>query len=147
MSTSQTVYCTLKINQVEVHYTWCNSRKILYLACSTNNLADTVVGHFPKAVVQFGLPDKVRSDHSGENVNVWKYMFYHHNYVHSCVLTASSTHNEHIKRLWCDVFRCVGHIFYNILYDLEDDGVLDPLSNADLFCVHYVFLTQMNGCL
>lgn len=89
----------------------------------------------------------MRSDHGGENVNVWKYMLYHHNYVHSCVLTGSSTHNERIERLWRDVFQCVGQIFYNILYDLEDDGVFDPLNNDDLFCVHYVFLTQIIQCL
>ena len=120
---------------------------IVYLSCSTNNLADTVVAHFSKAAANFGLPDKVRSDKGGENVNVWRYMLYYHHYVSSCVITGSSTHNERIERLWRDMFRCVGQLVYNVLCGLEDDGLLDPLNNVDVFCAHYVFLLRINECL
>ena len=62
----------------------------------------------------------------------------------SCIITGSSTHNERIERMWCDVFRCVGH---SLLYGLEDDGFLDPLNDTDLFCVHSAILPQVNRCL
>ena len=49
------------------------SRKILYLICANNNKASTVVSYFSHAVTTFGLPDKVRSDMGGENVDVALY--------------------------------------------------------------------------
>lgn len=124
------------------------SRKILYLKCANNNQAATVVSFFSHAVSDFGLPDKVRSDKGGENTDIWRYMLYHHrNMEPSCIITGSSTHNQRIERLWSDVFRCVGQIFYNLLYGLEDDGFLDPLNDTDLFCVHLTILPEVNSCL
>ena len=46
------------------------SRFIVYLTCNTNNSSRTVLELFYKAVCNFGLPDKVRSDKGGENVKV-----------------------------------------------------------------------------
>lgn len=46
------------------------TRTIIYLKCSTNNLAATVMSSFYKAVC--GVPDKVRSDLGGENIDVWR---------------------------------------------------------------------------
>lgn len=78
------------------------SRTIVYLRCSTNNLASTVMGSFSDAVFNFGVPDRVRSDLGGENVEVWRYM-YDQQLSESAVLVGSSTHNERIERLWQDV--------------------------------------------
>ena len=89
------------------------SRKILYLKCANNNRASTVISYFSEAVSTFGIPDKVRSDKGGENVDVWRFMLQQNDMQSSCVITGSSTHNERIERLWCDVFRCVGQIFYS----------------------------------
>ena len=79
--------------------------------------------------------------------DIWRFMVYHRNMEPSCIITGSSTHNERIERLWCDVFRCVGQIFYSLLYGLEDDGFLDPLNDTDLFCVHLAILPEVNRCL
>lgn len=65
----------------------------------------------------------------------------------SCIIVGSSTHNERIERLWSDVFRCVGQIFYTMLYSLEEEAVLDPLNDIDLFCVHFAVLPKLNQCL
>ena len=54
--------------------------------------------------------NKVRSDHGGENVDVWRYMIANHENDYSCVITGSSVHNERIERLWRDVHRCVASI-------------------------------------
>ncbi len=59
---------------------------------------------FKEGVTCYGLPQRVRSDHGGENIGVWRYMIATHNLDYSCVLTGSSVHNE---RMWRDVHRCV----------------------------------------
>ena len=74
------------------------SRKILYLKCAKNNRASSVISYFSEAVSTFGIPDKVRSDKGGENVDVWRFML-QQNMQSSCVITGSSTHNERIERL------------------------------------------------
>ena len=65
------------------------SRMIPYLGCSTNNCASTVLSLFQDGVSKFGLPDRVRSDHDGENIDVWRYMLESHNGNPECVLTGS----------------------------------------------------------
>lgn len=65
----------------------------------------------------------------------------------SCVNVGSSTHNERIERLWCDVYRCVLQPFAETFRTLESERVLDPLNEVDLFCLHYCFHQRINKCL
>ena len=58
-------------------------------------------------------------------------------------ITGSSTHIERIERLWRDVFRCVGKLFYEV-YHLEVEEALDPLNETDIF---YMFVPFINMCL
>lgn len=81
------------------------SRTIVYLRCSVNNKARTVLSSFSDAVTKYGVPNKVRSDLGGENQQVWEYMIDQHG-TESAVVVGSSTHNERIERLWRDVQRC-----------------------------------------
>ena len=53
------------ILQVE---TW--TRLIVFLQCSSNNKSSTVLRVFQNGVGQYGLPERVRSDRGGENVQV-----------------------------------------------------------------------------
>ena len=94
------------------------SRTVTYIQCA-NNRAQTVLEFFRQGVTRFGLPDSIRSDHGGENVNVWQYMIASHNNDLSCVITGSSTHNERVERLWRDVHRCVAK---NCLQSLREMG-------------------------
>ncbi len=122
------------------------SRTIPYLRCCTNNRASTVLTLFQDGVSKFGLPDRVRSDHGGENIDVWRYMLEMHNYNPDCVLTGSSTHNERIERLWRDVHRSLLH-FADTFRDFESEGILDTLNDVDMYCLHHVFLPRLNKCV
>ena len=35
-------------------------------------------------------------------------------------------------------------IFKTEFYELENEGILDPLNDTDLFCLHYVDLSRLN---
>ena len=89
------------------------SRTIVYLECSTNTRSSSVLAAFTNAISKYGVPNKVRSDRGGENVQVWQYMVEHHQ-SQAAVLVGSSTHNKRIEHLWRDVYRCVGVIFADL---------------------------------
>lgn len=47
---------------------------VVFGACSTNNKAHTVLQLYLEAVRKYGRPFRVRTDHGGENVEVWRDM-------------------------------------------------------------------------
>ena len=94
----------------------------------------------------FGLPVHVRSDHGGENVRVWEYMLSLSN-NHSSIITGSSVHNERIERMWRDITRCVSSSFIAMFGALEAEGLLDPLNEVDMFCLHFVVIPEINKSL
>ncbi|XP_025761041.1 uncharacterized protein LOC112846032 [Oreochromis niloticus] len=50
------------------------SRMLMFLQCSSNNRAETVKALFTAAVGQFGKPLHIRTDHGGENAQIWEEM-------------------------------------------------------------------------
>ena len=123
-----------------------HSRTVVFLRCSDNNRASTVLSLFANAVEIHGLPSRVRTDLGGENVEVWRYMVEQHA-SSNAVITGASTHNERIERLWRDVHRCVCVLFADTFRALETDGHLDCLNEVDLYCLHFVFLPRINSAL
>lgn len=123
------------------------SRTITYIRCFDNNQASTSLQIFRDGVAKFGLPDVVRTDHGGENIDIWQYMINARNGSSSCVITGSSTHNERIERLWRDVHRSVVHIFAETFRSIEAEEYLDPLNEVDMYCLHFIFLPRINKCL
>ena len=78
------------------------SRLIVYLKCSTNNRASTVYELFLRAIQQYHLPSRVRSDQGRENISVAQHMIEHRGAERHSIITGSSVHNQRIERLWRD---------------------------------------------
>ena len=122
-------------------------RAIIFLTCHTNNRAPTVLNAFREGMEKYGLPAKVRTDHGGENIEVWRMMLDEHDVGEKCVIVGSSTHNERIERLWRDVHRSVIVTFGNLFRALEAEDHFDHLNEVDIYCLHYVFVPRINQAL
>ena len=114
--------------------------------CSANNFAQTVLTLFVKAVSQFGLPARIRCDQGVENYDVAMFMLTHplRESAINPVIVGKSVHNQRIERLWRDLFQGVSCTYYYLFYHLENIGLLNPLNENDLFCLHYVYMNVIN---
>lgn len=123
------------------------SRLITYLQCSTNNRSSTVLELFSIAIGTYGCPSRVRSDYGGENVDVARFMMAVCGLNRGSHITGQSTWNQRIERLWRDVFENCLHLYYNLLYTLEDGGVLDIENELHLVALRYVYVPRINQTL
>ena len=121
------------------------SRTIVYLACSDNNRADTVLSLFVEASQQFHLPRRVRCDHGTENVAVARHMLHHYGSLRNPVITDLSVHNQRIERLWKDVNLYIVQFFKNLFYYLESIQLLDPVNEVHLLTLHLVYKQRINS--
>ena len=48
------------------------SRLITFMKCSCNNRKETVNNLFEDALVEYGIPSRIRTDKGGENVLIWQ---------------------------------------------------------------------------
>ena len=114
----------------------------MYLHCSNNNQADTVLSIFREAVNVCGLPSRIRVDLGGENVDVAMFILTHplRGPGRSSVIVGKSVHNQRIERLWRDVFEGVLGFYHGLFKHLELVDALDPNDDLHIFlppfCVH-----------
>ena len=125
------------------------SRRIMFLRCNSNNLAETVLELFLDAVKKDGdlWPSRIRVDKGVENVSVCDAMTQVRGERRGSFIAGPSTHNQRIERLWRDVFRCVCHLYYYIFYGMETTGILNTDDPVDLFALHLVFIPRINQAL
>ncbi|KAL5479147.1 hypothetical protein EMCRGX_G000505 [Ephydatia muelleri] len=123
------------------------SRRIIYLHCSNNNRAGTVLQLFLASVREFGLPTRIRADKGGENAEVARLMLQHPLRGPGSFIAGRSVHNQRIERLWRDVFTLCTVLYYNLFYTMEEEGLLDCENEVHLYCLHYVFLSRINKSL
>ena len=70
------------------------SRLIIFLNCSLDNRASTVLNQFQEAVQLFGWPLHVRTDLGGENTGIWRAMTEHHHSDNAVIVDPLSTMKE-----------------------------------------------------
>ena len=119
------------------------SRFVPYCHCSTNNKATTVLDLFLEAVAKYGRPLKIRSDQGGENALVWRYMLETHLNSDTLII-GSSVHNQRIERFNRDINTQVLNYYVNLFMEMEQNDLLDPENETDLFVLHKIFLPVIN---
>ena len=122
------------------------SRLPVYLHCSNNNQAATVLSLFREAVNVYGLPSRIRIDKGGENVDVAMFLLTHplRGPRRSSVIVGKSVHNQRIERLWRDVFQGVLGFYHGLFKHLELVDALDPNDDLHIFCLHFVYIPRIN---
>ena len=123
------------------------SRLVVFLKCATNNRAETVVSSFIESTRKYGIPSRVRSNYGEENTEVGRFMESMRGRNRGSHIQGSSVHNQRIERLHRDTTRCCLSGFYAVFDYMENEGILDPSNDTDVFCLHYVFLPRINRAL
>lgn len=123
------------------------SRLVTFARCSSNNKAETAYSAFLEGVRKYGKPLRVRTDHGGENVDIWHDMVGSRGEESRPVLVGKSVHNQRIERHNRALNEQVSSRFRNEFYNLESEGILDVNNDTDMLCLHYVYLPRINKVL
>lgn len=123
------------------------SRLITFMKASTNNRADTVYHHFREATRQYGIPSRIRCDNGGENTKVCQFMEEYHGSNRGSAIRGKSVHNQRIERNWLDMWNGCINVFYNLFMSLEEDNLLNPNSDEQIYALHFVYIPRIQKAL
>ena len=99
---------------------------------------------FQEAVRRYGRPFRTRTDYGGENVDISTDMVNAWGEDSRCIVVGSSVHNQRMERHNRSINEQELLGFKEEFYDLESEGILDPLNDTDMFCLHYIYLPRIN---
>ena len=120
---------------------------IVYLSCSSNNRANTVLKLFVQAGETYRYPSRVRSDQGVEYVDVARLILLLRGRNRGSHITGRSVNNIQIERLWRDVFSQYLSMYHHLFYFMEDNGILDPGDVFHLYALHYIHMGRINNSL
>ena len=124
------------------------SRACIFLKCSNNNRSTTVFQHFLDACEEFDVPLRVRTDHGGENMLIWKGMLALANEQNvNPVMVGSSVHNQRVERFNRDINVHIRSRFGCLFYSFERNGILDIENKYHMAALHLVFMPRINTVL
>lgn len=123
------------------------SRLIVYLYCTKNNFASTLLDLFKGGVRRCGLSSQTRSDHGLENVEVARFMMEQRGLGRGSMLTGRSVHNVRVERLHRDVYIGALSHFASIFHNLENSGFLNTDNDAHVYALHFIFIPRINRAL
>ena len=87
------------------------SRLVVFLRCSSNNRAATVVNLFLSATTEFYWLQRVRTEKGEENSEVARLMAEKRREGRGSILQGSLVHNQRMERLWRDIREMVTEYF------------------------------------
>ncbi|XP_071855216.1 uncharacterized protein [Apostichopus japonicus] len=123
------------------------SRLITFMKASTDNRASTVFELFKEATKQYGTPSRIRCDNGGENTAVCQFMEEYHGTGRGSAIRGRSVHNQRVERNWLEMWNGCINVYYDLFTKLEEDRLLNPNSEEQLFALHYVYLPSINHAL
>ena len=118
------------------------SRLPVYLKVASNNKAVTILNWFLGAIMEYGLPSRIRCDKGGEKTLVSQFMLSHPARGpgrRSCI-TGISVHNVRIERLWRDLYNGCVCYFHQLFVLLEEANCLDPSNPVDIYSLHHTYM-------
>lgn len=136
--------------------------KVVGLRASDNNRASTVLKLFADAILQHGVPSRVRGDRGGENFEVAIFMirrrsdnrasfiwgtyvpFYEVFSVTNMLVKYRSTRNTRIERLWVEIGTQFARRWRVFFLRLERLHHLDADNPHHIWLLHRLFLPAIN---
>ena len=121
-----------------------HSRKIVWLKCSNNNLADAACNYFLDAIQKHQCPFQVRGDKGAENRMIAKHVIAIRGEDIRGYTGGRSCHNTRIERFWGECNRNVMGKYAAEFTYLEQLDLLDRHDENDSWVLHEVYLPIIN---